>query len=104
ELMLGEFRRLAQDGVSDQELVRAVGQLNGASALALEDSDSRMARLGRAEITLGEFIDLDEAQRRLDLVTAGQVRELADELASRPLSLAAVGAVDAPSLAALAAR
>ncbi len=100
-LMLDEFRRLAQGGITDEELTRARGQLGGAAALALEDSDTRMTRLGRAELTMGEFLDLDETLRRLDLVTADDVRELAAELASRPLSIAAVGAVDADALAGL---
>ena len=99
ELLLGEFHRLADGGVTDEEMGRAVGQLSGASALALEDSDTRMSRLGRSEITLGEFADLDESLRRLSLVTAGQVRELAEELVSRPMSLAAVGTVDAATFA-----
>ncbi|MGX5680689.1 M16 family metallopeptidase [Schumannella luteola] len=103
ELMLQEFARLAQGGVSDEELRRAVGQLSGASALALEDSDTRMSRLGRSELTLGEFVDLDESLRRLELVTVSGVQELARELADRPLSIAAVGTVDEQSLAGLAA-
>jgi predicted Zn-dependent peptidase len=78
---------------------RASGQLSGASALALEDSDTRMSRLGRSEITLGEFVDLDEALRRIALVTPDGVRELAEELAARPLSIAAVGTVDADAFA-----
>ena len=94
ELLLGEFHRLADGGVTDEELSRAVGQLSGASALALEDSDTRMSRLGRSEITLGEFADLDEALRRLALVTPSDVQELAAELVSRPLSIAAVGTID----------
>jgi predicted Zn-dependent peptidase len=94
ELLLGEFRRFASGGVTDDEMRRAVGQLSGASALALEDSDTRMSRLGRSEITLGEFSDLDEALRRLALVTPSDVRELAQELVSRPLSIAAVGTVE----------
>jgi predicted Zn-dependent peptidase len=93
ELMLGEFRRLGRDGVTDEEMRRASGQLSGASALALEDSDTRMSRLGRSEITLGEFSDLDEALRRIALVTPTDVRELADELVSRPLSVTAVGTI-----------
>ena len=93
ELMLGEFRRLAADGITDEELSRAQGQLGGGAALALEDSDSRMTRLGRSELTFGEFSDLDETLRRLDGVTTGQVRELAEELVARPLSVAAVGAL-----------
>jgi predicted Zn-dependent peptidase len=92
--MLDELRRLAADGVTDEELRRAHGQLSGASALALEESETRMSRLGRAEITLGEFIDLDESLRRLALVTAEDVRTLARDLLNQPLSLSAVGAVD----------
>ena len=94
ELMLAEFRRMATGGITDEELTRARGQLGGASALALEDSDTRMSRLGRSELTLGEFADLDETLRRIERVTRADVAELADELSSRPLSLAAVGAVD----------
>jgi predicted Zn-dependent peptidase len=100
ELMLTEFRRLAEHGVSDDELARSVGQLSGASALALEDSDTRMSRLGRAEITLGEFIDLDETLRRLSQVTANGIQQLAVELADHPISMAAVGTVEESTLAA----
>ena len=85
-----------------EELRRAVGQLSGGAALALEDSDTRMSRLGRAEITLGEFADLDESLRRLHLVTVDDVRELAADLAGRPLSVAAVGSVTDDTFAGLA--
>ena len=101
ELMMDEFRRLADSGVEEAEIARAVGQLGGASALALEDSDTRMSRLGRSEITTGEFVDLDETLRRLSAVTAGQVAELAAELAAGPVSVAAVGTVEESTLAAL---
>jgi predicted Zn-dependent peptidase len=60
-----------------------------------------MSRLGRSELTLGEFSDLDETLRRIDAVTARDVRELADELAARPLSLAAVGPVNAAAFSGL---
>jgi predicted Zn-dependent peptidase len=94
ELLLGEFRKFADGGVTDDEMRRAAGQLSGASALALEDSDTRMSRLGRSEITMGEFSDLDEALRKLALVTAADVQELAQDLVSRPVSIAAVGTVE----------
>jgi predicted Zn-dependent peptidase len=93
ELMLGEFRRLADDGITEEELSRAQGQLGGGAALALEDSDARMSRLGRSELTFGEFSDLDETLRRISAVTRAQVQELAQELVARPLSVAAVGAL-----------
>ena len=93
-LMRDELERLAEHGATAEELRRASGQLAGASALALEDSDTRMSRLGRAELTLGEFVDLDEALRRISLVTADDVQRLAGDLVSRPFSLVAVGAID----------
>lgn len=101
ELMLAEFRRIASEGISDEELRRARGQLSGASALALEDSDTRMSRLGRSELTLGEFADLDETLRRIDAVTTASVRDLAAELVSRPLSITAVGPVSPAMFAGL---
>jgi predicted Zn-dependent peptidase len=91
DLMMAEFRRLAADGITDEELSRAQGQLGGASALALEDSDTRMTRLGRSELTFGEFSDLDETLRRIAGVTAPDVQALAADLVARPLSVAAVG-------------
>ncbi|WP_199280388.1 M16 family metallopeptidase [Salinibacterium sp. CAN_S4] len=103
ELMVSEFERLATDGVSSDEMARAVGQLSGASALALEDSDTRMSRLGRSELTLGEFVDLDESLRRLSLVTADSVQQLAAELVSRPMSVAAVGTMDDDALSGILA-
>jgi predicted Zn-dependent peptidase len=102
ELLLHEFRTLASGGVTADELVRANGQLSGATALALEDSDTRMSRLGRAEITQGEFVDLDESLRRLALVTAADVQALAQELVVKPISIAAVGAIDEAAFAGLA--
>jgi predicted Zn-dependent peptidase len=102
ELMLGEFRKLGTDGVTAEEMQRAAGQLSGTSALALEDSDTRMSRLGRSEITLGEFVDLDEALRRIARVTPDDVRDLALELSSRPLSIAAVGTIHEDAFTGLA--
>ena len=94
ELMLGELHRLADRGVTELEVERAVGQISGASVLALEDSDARMSRLGRSEISLGEFSDLDENLRRLARITPSDIQGLARELADKPVSVVAVGSVD----------
>jgi predicted Zn-dependent peptidase len=103
ELMKAELERIASDGVTSEELRRAIGQLSGASALALEDSDTRMSRLGRSEITLGEFSDLDENLRRLHLVSVGDVQALAADLAGRPSTIAVVGSVSEDAFASLVA-
>lgn len=106
-LMLAELERLA-GGVSEEELRRAKGQLAGGSALALEESDTRMSRLGRAELTLGEFLDIDATLERIERVSEADVCALAAHVASGPRSIAAVGQVpdglDALAAAAAAGR
>ncbi|PFG31030.1 M16 family metallopeptidase [Paramicrobacterium agarici] len=94
DLMRAELQKLADTPVSDDELARAYGQLSGRAALGLEDSDVRMSLLGRAEITLGEYLDLDENLRRLARVTATDIADMAARLVAQPQSLVAVGAVD----------
>ncbi len=86
--------QLAEHGVSDDELARAKGSVTGGLVLGLEDSGSRMTRLGRAELVHGEFVSLDETLTRLRSVTADDVRALAADLAGRPRSLAVVGPFD----------
>ena len=99
ELLLSELNRLADDGISADELRRAQGQLSGSAALALEDSDTRMSRLGRSELTLGEFIDLDESVRRMMEVSTDDVQALARDLVAGSVSIAAVGPIDEAAFA-----
>jgi predicted Zn-dependent peptidase len=94
DLLAGEWERLATDGLAPGELERVVGQIAGGMTLGLEDSGSRMSRLGKAELVHGAFTDLDEAVARLRAVRAEQVQELAQELLERPRSLAVVGPFD----------
>ncbi|WP_402467835.1 M16 family metallopeptidase [Isoptericola aurantiacus] len=90
-LMVAELEQLADGGITDAELERSVGQLSGGLVLGLEDSGSRMSRLGRSELVLGELMTLDESLARIRAVTADDVRELAADLASRPRSVVRVG-------------
>ncbi len=91
ELLGAELDKLAADGITDEELRKAVGQLCGGIVLALEDTGSRMSRLGRAELVSGEFQDIDETLARIKAVTAGQVQELARVLAEAPRTVTVVG-------------
>ncbi|WP_081416801.1 M16 family metallopeptidase [Arthrobacter castelli] len=91
DLLNAELEKLAAEEVSPTELKKAVGQLSGGIVLALEDSGSRMSRLGRAELVTGEFVDIDETLARIDAVTPAQIRELAAELAAAPRTTTVVG-------------
>ena len=104
ELMLAEFYKLADSGVTPIELVRAKGQLAGSSALALEDTDTRMSRLGRSEIGSGEFYDYDASLEMLEKVTIEEVQALALELAGGQLSVVSVGQADATALSRIVGR
>ena len=104
ELLIGEFHKLAEHGVTADELSRARGQLAGGSALALEDTDTRMSRLGKSEISSGEFVDYDAALELLDAVTVERVQELAQELAAGKLSVVSVGHADEAALSRILAQ
>ncbi|MCW1248789.1 insulinase family protein [Acaricomes phytoseiuli] len=90
-LMDAELARLAAEKLSPVELEKAIGQLSGGIVLALEDTGSRMSRLGRAELVTGEFLDIDETLARIRAVTAREVRELAVELMEAPRTTLIVG-------------
>jgi predicted Zn-dependent peptidase len=93
QVMKQELLRLADRGITEEELSRTKGNVAGGSALALENSDARMVRLGRAELTTGEFLDRDEGLARLAEVDSASVKKIAQELAVEPLSAVVVGAV-----------
>lgn len=82
-LLISELERMAHD-VTPGELERAKGQIAGSSVLRLEDSYSRMSRLGKAELTFGQLWSIGEALDQVHAVTGEAVADLAAELASRP--------------------
>jgi predicted Zn-dependent peptidase len=89
-----ELARVAAEGVTDAEVERGKGMLKGAVVLGLEDTGSRMSRLGKGELLYDELLSVDEVLRRVDLVTPEMVRQVAGELLSRPMSLAVIGEFD----------
>jgi predicted Zn-dependent peptidase len=87
----GELAKIARDGISEEELVRGKGQLKGGLVLGLEDSASRMTRLGKSELVDDELLSIDEVLARIGGVTLDDVRSLAAELFTQPEILAVVG-------------
>ena len=93
-------RVVADHGVTDRELEAAKGHLRGSLALSLESSASRMHRLGRSELTLGEVPSLDELVAEVDAVTADDVARVVDRVvATDERTLAVVGPIDEARLA-----
>lgn len=90
-LMDEQWQMVVADGITEAELRRAKGQLSGSLVLGLEDPGSRMSRLGRSELVLGELWSLEDTLTALREVTVADVQALAADLASNPRSLVMVG-------------
>lgn len=90
-LMISEFEKIATDGITEEELSLAKGNISGSLALKFESTQARMSRLASAEIVQGQFIDLDQTFASFDAVTNQQVIELASDLLTRERSIVAVG-------------
>jgi predicted Zn-dependent peptidase len=89
-----EVAKVASDGITEEELERGKGQLRGSLVLGLEDTGSRMSRIGKAELVYGEMLSVDQLIGRIGAVTLDEVSAVAaDVLSSRP-TLAVVGPFD----------
>lgn len=91
ETTRGELTKVAAEGITAEELERGKGQLKGGLVLGLEDSGSRMFRLGKAELVFDELLSIDEVIGRVEAVTLEDVRTLAHDLFTQPELLAVVG-------------
>ncbi|MEY3483845.1 MAG: hypothetical protein RLZZ218_680, partial [Actinomycetota bacterium] len=93
KLMLAELEKVASEGITDAELDLAKGNISGGLALKFESTQARMSRLTGAELTDGEFIDLDESLSRYDAVTLADVQIVAKLMSESKKSFIAVGDV-----------
>jgi predicted Zn-dependent peptidase len=91
DVVRAELARVVDSGLTQEELDRGRGQMRGGLVLSLEDTGSRMTRLGEVELFQDRLLSLDEVLARLDAITLDQVNGLAAELFSRPETLAVVG-------------
>lgn len=95
DVINGELERVATQGLEEEELARAQGSLTGSLVLGLEDTGSRMVRLGKALTTDTPVLSLDELTAAIDAVTVEDVSKIAGYLLRSPRTLAVVGPVEA---------
>jgi predicted Zn-dependent peptidase len=96
DVVRAELDKLVADGgVTERELAGAKGHLTGSLALSLESSSSRMNRMGRAELTMGEIPSLDWVVEQVDAVGPDDVSRVIDRVLGGPeRTLALVGPPD----------
>ncbi|MQY18657.1 putative zinc protease [Nocardia sp. RB20] len=85
------LEEVAADGITDAECARAKGSLRGGLVLGLEDSGSRMNRIGRSELSYGNHRSVSETLTRIDSVTTAEVSAVARTLLSRPFAVSVAG-------------
>ena len=85
-----ELRRIAADGVTEEELERARENVKGRTTLAMESTLARMNRLGSSLLMGVPLLSLDELLAATDAVTLEDVKALAAELFD-PARMSAAG-------------
>jgi predicted Zn-dependent peptidase len=91
DLVRAELAEVAENGVTEEEVQRSQGNLRGQMVLNLEDTGSRMSRLGKAELTHAEVLSAEGVLERISAVTPDEVRAVARDVLQRPRSLAVIG-------------
>jgi predicted Zn-dependent peptidase len=94
DLVAVELELLRTGGVSDAELARCKRSLRGGAAMAMEDTGSRMSRLGRGQLLMGEIVSLDEVLARTEAVTLPDCARVIDHVLSGPRTISVVGPVE----------
>lgn len=90
-LVAAELTRIAEHGVTAEELQRAKGQMRGQTLLAFESPDTRMSRIGKAWL-IGDDRLMDEILDSYEATTAEQMQECAREIFQTSPVMAVVGA------------
>jgi predicted Zn-dependent peptidase len=89
-----ELRRVASDPMDDGEIARSRAQIKAGVLMSLESTSSRAERVARHLQVYDRIIPVDEIARRIDAVTAEDVRRVADRLLTSAPTLTALGPVD----------
>lgn len=94
-LILREFNRVKDEGVSPQEEERVKNQIKGHLVLSLESSNSHMSRLARQEIYYGKYFSVDDIIKGVERVTVVDIQRLAGQLFTpENISLTILGPVN----------
>ncbi|WP_067973819.1 M16 family metallopeptidase [Nocardiopsis trehalosi] len=89
-----ELAKAAATGLTEEELVRAKGQIKGSWVLGSEGTNARMGRLTVHELAYPRHFSLDDDLALFDAVTADDVAEVAADVLGRPRTLAVIGPYD----------
>ena len=106
EVLDDTLDELLADGITEEEHQVALGYLEGSMLLGLEDSGSRMGRIGGSMLVRGEITSIADHLDRIRAVTIDEVTAVMKRVFLAPRTVAAVGpfTADEPALAAAVDR
>ncbi|OBF93331.1 zinc protease [Mycobacterium sp. 852002-51163_SCH5372311] len=82
---------VARDGITEAECRIAKGSLRGGLVLGLEDSGSRMSRIGRSELNYGKHRSIEHTLQQIEAVTVEDVNAVARRLLDNRYGAAVLG-------------
>lgn len=88
-----ELQRVAADPMDDDEITRSRAQIKAGVLMSLESTSSRAERVARHLQVYDRIIPVDEIARRIDTVTAEDIRRVAERLLTSAPTLTALGPV-----------
>ncbi len=91
ELIRSELNRVVSNGISDCELTSFKEQMKIGFQMSLESSNSRMHRMGKAELCLGRVLDEQQVIACIDAVNTDDLQALAQGLLRHDPVIVAVG-------------
>jgi predicted Zn-dependent peptidase len=86
-----EIAKVAAGGITAEELARGKGQLRGSMVLGLEDTGSRMSRIGKSELVYKELLSVDEILANIEAVTLDDIGAVAAAVLDQSMTLTAIG-------------
>jgi predicted Zn-dependent peptidase len=78
-LVLKEIKKLRNQTLSEGQLHAAKGQLKGQMAMSEENNNAMMLMMAKSLLDLNKIPSLDEVFKKIDLITALELREIAEE-------------------------
>lgn len=102
KIILTEMKKIARDGVTMEEFIRARSGFEGRLAFSAETSDAIAGNFGDQESTRGTIVTPEESLRRIKSVTRADVRRVAKEIfVNERLNAAIIGPHDRRACAAM---
>jgi len=91
DVTIDVLQAVTRDGITADECRIAKGSLRGGLVLGLEDSGSRMNRIGRSELNYGKHRSIGHTLAQIDGVTLDEVNGVARRVLAGPHAAAVLG-------------